>query len=73
MDSGTVGDRVYLDVSVNGTPIGRLTFGLYRETPRTSANFKHLCLGDKGRGRDLGKPLHFRGNKFHRVIKGFMA
>jgi hypothetical protein len=29
--------------------------------------------GEKGVGRVTGKPLHFKGSIFHRVISGFMA
>merc|ERR1712127_286288 len=29
------------------------------------------CTGDKGTGAS-GKPLHFKGSKFHRVINNFM-
>merc|ERR1712147_342781 len=30
-----------------------------------------LCKGDKGMGKQ-GKPLHYEGSKFHRVIPNFM-
>ena len=39
--------------------------------PKTAENFRCLCTGEKGMGRS-GKPLHFAGSTFHRVIPQFM-
>jgi len=64
--------RVYFDMTIGGQPAGRITMKLHGETPKTSENFRSLCTGEKGMGRS-GKPLHFKGSSFHRVITQFMC
>ncbi|KAF3500252.1 hypothetical protein F2Q69_00040400 [Brassica cretica] len=35
-------------------------------------SLRSLCTGEKGIGPNTGLHLHCKGNRFHRVIKGFM-
>lgn len=37
--------------------------------PRAADNFRSLCVGDSGKGPG-GDALHYRGNPFHRVVRG---
>jgi peptidylprolyl isomerase len=68
----SVHSKVFFDISIGGAPAGRIEFALYGETPITGENFRALCTGEKGIGK-FGKPLHYKGCKFHRVISDFMA
>ncbi|CAM6047023.1 unnamed protein product [Sphagnum compactum] len=66
--------RVFFDISIGGEPAGKMVMELYADVvPKTAENFRALCTGEKGVGRVTGKPLHFKGSIFHRVISGFMA
>ncbi|KAK2197813.1 bifunctional Cyclophilin-like domain superfamily/Tetratricopeptide repeat/FKBP-type peptidyl-prolyl cis-trans isomerase domain/Cyclophilin-type peptidyl-prolyl cis-trans isomerase domain/Tetratricopeptide-like helical domain superfamily/Tetratricopeptide repeat 2/Cyclophilin-type peptidyl-prolyl cis-trans isomerase [Babesia duncani] len=58
--------RVFLDISITGhVDVNRLVIALFEDTvPKTVENFKSLC--------DENAKLTFKGNKFHRLIKGFM-
>ncbi|KAI4319481.1 hypothetical protein MLD38_033072 [Melastoma candidum] len=65
---------VFLEVSIDHSPVERIVLELFADVvPKTVENFRALCTGEKGVGKSTGKPLHFKGSFFHRIIKGFMA
>lgn len=71
--SNAANPRVFFDVDIAGERVGRIVFELFADiTPKTAENFRALCTGEKGTGKSTGKPLHFKGCPFHRIIKKFM-
>ena len=64
--------KVFFDIEIDGVPAGRVVMGLFGgSVPETAENFRALCTGEKGVGKS-GKPLHYKGSQFHRIIPNFM-
>ncbi|KAF5759263.1 putative peptidylprolyl isomerase [Helianthus annuus] len=62
--------RCYLDISIGGELEGRIVVELFTEiVPKTAENFRALCTGEKGVSPITGVPLHYKGVRFHRMIK----
>ncbi|KAI5423982.1 hypothetical protein KIW84_030269, partial [Lathyrus oleraceus] len=65
--------KVFFDILIGKAKAGRVVMELFADaTPKTAENFRALCTGEKGIGQ-LGKPLHFKGSGFHRIIPDFMC
>ncbi|XP_038540264.1 probable inactive peptidyl-prolyl cis-trans isomerase-like 6 isoform X2 [Canis lupus familiaris] len=61
-------DFVFLDISIDFHPIGRLIFELYSDAcPKTCRNFQVLCTGKVGYSQS-GIKLHYVGSVIHRVV-----
>ncbi len=59
--------NVFFELDIDGSK-RKIEFELFDDVvPKTCANFRALCTGEKG------KDLCFKGSKFHRVITDFMA
>ena len=64
--------QTYFDITIGKKDTaefqqGRVIFELFADqVPVTAENFRALCTGEK---EDIPS---YKGNKFHRIIKGFM-
>lgn len=64
--------KCYFDISIDGQECGRIVFKLFQDKcPKTCENFRALCTGELGIGRH-GKPLHYKGSSFHRIVRNFI-
>jgi peptidylprolyl isomerase len=63
-------DRIYFDVSIEGSAPQRITIGLFgKDVPITTENFRALCTGEKGKAAN-GKALHYKGRQFRHGVPG---
>ena len=64
--------RVFFDIEIDRERAGRIVFELFDDVvPRTCENFRMLCTGERGVGSS-GRPLHYKGCRFHRIITKFV-
>jgi len=64
--------KCWMEISKNNELVGRVEYELFADVKKTSENFRCLCTGEKGIGKS-GKPLHYKGIKFHRIKRGFIV
>lgn len=65
--------KVFFDILIGRMKAGRIVMELFADvTPTTAENFRALCTGGKRIGIS-GKPLHYKGSAFHRIIPKFMC
>ncbi|XP_032610806.1 peptidyl-prolyl cis-trans isomerase A-like [Hylobates moloch] len=61
-----VNPTVFFDITVDGKPLGSVSFELFADKfPKTEENFHLLSTGEKGFG--------YESSCFHRIIPGFMC
>jgi peptidylprolyl isomerase len=69
----TSNPKVFFDIAIGDEEPKRVVFELFADVvPNTAENFRALCTGEKGIGTS-GKPLHYKGSFFHRIIPQFMC
>ncbi|GAB4821361.1 hypothetical protein N2152v2_008407 [Parachlorella kessleri] len=68
---------VFFNVTIKGRPVGVIEMVLFTDiSPRSAENFRQLCTGEHGvvpEGKEgAGKPYHFKGANFYRIIHNFI-
>lgn len=64
----TARPKTFFDISIGGSPAGRIIFELYSDVvPKTAENFRSICVGDNT------QKYTYKGSPFHRIIPQFMC
>ena len=74
--TGTVLPKVFLDIEVDGKPMGRILIELWpHKAPKSAENFRALCTGERGLSKRTRKRLCYKGSKISHCIAdaGIMA
>jgi cyclophilin family peptidyl-prolyl cis-trans isomerase len=71
---------VFLDIVIGKSAAKQIVFELFFEDlPKTCENFRALCTGEKSNASTKSyikikeRKLHYKGTKFHRMVRNFMA
>ena len=60
-------------IEIEPADVERVVIELFDDkAPMAVENFKALCTGEKGVSKNCAMPYHYKGVRFHRVVKGFM-
>ncbi|CAE7831733.1 cyp41 [Symbiodinium sp. CCMP2592] len=63
--------KVFLEVELHKRKLGRIVLELFGDVvPKTAENFRCLCTGERGVSAVSGKPLSYKGSRFHKIIPG---
>lgn len=84
MQNYTVTAKTFLDIEIDGMPIGRIVIGLFafagqlnsrfgEIAPLATENFRGMCTAEYYASPRSRKPLTYKGTRFHRIIPGFIA
>lgn len=64
---------VFLDLTVNDTPYGRIEIQLFNsDNPKASENFRCLCTGEKGVSPTTGTRLHYKDTRIFKILPNFI-
>lgn len=63
--------KIFLEITIHNRKLGQIVVELFGDVvPKTVENFRCLCTGEKGVSPVCGKPLHYKGCRFHKIVPG---